>query len=79
VAAHCRTDELLLGFGVPAPLGRVLLALPVVAGVAAVGALAAVAAGLRAGVRPAATVPVLVTSVAALGLLGVAAAVGFVP
>ena len=72
------TDQLLLGFGVPAPLGQFLLALPLVAGFAAVGAITALATSVRAGGRPAATGPVLFTSGAALGLLGAAAAVGLV-
>ena len=73
------TDQLLLGFGVPAPLGHVLLALPLVAGFAAVGAIAALAISVRAGGRPAASGSVLLTSGAALGLLAAAAAVGLVP
>jgi hypothetical protein len=72
------TDELLLGFGVPAPVGEVLLVLPLAGGVAAVGALAAVAISARAGRLPTGTVPVLVISGATLSLVGVAAAVGLV-
>ena len=72
------TDQLLLGFGLPAPLGRVLLAVPLVAGLAAAGALVAVAAAARAAVLPAARGPVLLTSGAVLSVLAVATATGLV-
>jgi hypothetical protein len=73
------TDQLLLGFGVPAPLGQVLLALPLVAGVAATGALAATVIAVHTGARPPATGAVLLTSGASLVVFGVAATMALAP
>jgi hypothetical protein len=73
------TDQLLLGFGLPAPLGQVLLALPLVAGVAATGALAATVIAVHTGARPPATGAVLLTSGASLVVFGVAATMALAP
>ena len=71
-------DELLLGFGLPSSAGVVLL-LPVLGALLAVGSLALLAVRRSACGRRAGRVPVVVTSVSALGLLGVLAGGGLLP